>query len=70
MRSIFNIPFYINKNKLKTDGTTTILCRITIDSSNVVMTTGENVSPRIGVSSDSRQAIKDRMNACRHSVKG
>ncbi|PVZ10790.1 hypothetical protein C7382_104159, partial [Porphyromonas loveana] len=31
MRSTFKILFYINKNKTKTDGTTAILCRITID---------------------------------------
>lgn len=69
MRSTFNILFYINKNKLKADGTTTILCRITIDGSNAVMTTGESPLPRIGASSDSRPAIKDRMNACKHFVK-
>lgn len=45
MRSTFNILFYINKNKVKADGTTTILCRITIDGSNVVMTTGESILP-------------------------
>ena len=45
MRSTFNILFYINRSKLKTDGTTTILCRITIDGSKVVMSTGENISP-------------------------
>lgn len=41
MRSTFKILFYINKSKTKTDGTTAILCRITIDGSNVVMFTGE-----------------------------
>lgn len=45
MRSTFNILFYINKNKVKADGTRTILCRITIDGVFVVMTTGESVSP-------------------------
>lgn len=45
MRSTFNILFYINKSKVKSDGTTAILCRITIDGSNVVMTTGEYISP-------------------------
>ena len=46
MRSTFNILFYINRSKLKTDGTTTILCRITIDGSKVVMSTGESISPQ------------------------
>jgi integrase/recombinase XerD len=45
MRSTFKILFYINKNKAKADGTTTILCRITIDGSNVVITTGESSTP-------------------------
>lgn len=45
MRSTFNILFYINRSKLKVDGTTVILCRITIDGSKVVMSTGENTSP-------------------------
>ena len=44
MRSTFKILFYINKNKTKADGTTAILCRITIDGANAV-TTGENVAP-------------------------
>ena len=45
MRSTFKILFYINKNKTKADGTTAILCRITIDGANVVITKGENVAP-------------------------
>lgn len=46
MRSTFNILFYINRSKLRTDGTTVILCRITIDGSKVVMSTGESISPK------------------------
>lgn len=45
MRSTFKILFYINKSKVKTDGTTGILCRITIDGANVVMSTGESIAP-------------------------
>ena len=45
MRSTFKILFYINKSKTKADGTTAILCRITIDGANVVITTGESVVP-------------------------
>ncbi|WP_329905189.1 site-specific integrase [Porphyromonas pogonae] len=45
MRSTFKILFYINKNKTKADGTTAILCRITIDGTNVVISTGESVVP-------------------------
>lgn len=46
MCSTFNILFYINRSKLKTDGTTAILCRITIDGSKVAMSTGESISPK------------------------
>ena len=41
MRSTFKILFYINRLKTKADGKTTILCRITIDGKNIVITTGE-----------------------------
>ena len=45
MRSTFRILFYINKSKIKADGTTAILCRITIDGANTVITTGESIKP-------------------------
>ena len=45
MRSTFKILFYINKSITKADGTTSILCRITIDGANVVITTGESIVP-------------------------
>ena len=45
MRSTFKILFYINKNKTKADGTTAILCRITIDGANTVITTDESIKP-------------------------
>ena len=31
MRSTFKLLFYINRNKIKSDGTTAVLCRISID---------------------------------------
>lgn len=40
MRSTFKILFYINKNKVKTDGTTAVLCRITVDGKQTVISTG------------------------------
>lgn len=40
MRSTFNILFYINKQKVKADGTTAVLCRISIDGKQSVITTG------------------------------
>ena len=41
MRSTFKILFYINRQKTKSDGRTTILCRITIDGKSSAITTGE-----------------------------
>ena len=58
MRSTFNILFYINRSKLKADGTTAILCRCTIDGSKVVMSTGENTLP--GNWSVKRQETNDK----------
>lgn len=46
MRSTFKILFYINRSKLRTDGTAAIFCRITIDGSKVVMSTGESISSK------------------------
>lgn len=45
MRSTFKILFYINRQKTKADGNTTILCRITIDGKNITITTGEECQP-------------------------
>lgn len=40
MRSTFKILFYINRGKVKKDGTTAIFCRITVDGEQTVITTG------------------------------
>lgn len=40
MRSTFKILFYINRNKVKADGTTAVLCRITVDNKQTVISTG------------------------------
>lgn len=45
MRSTFRILFYINKNKVKADGTTAVLCRISIDGKQSVITTGIYCKP-------------------------
>lgn len=45
MRSTFRILFYINRNKVKADGTTAILCRISIDGKQTVISTGIYCSP-------------------------
>ena len=41
MRSTFKILFYINRQKIKADDKTAILCRITIDGKSTAITTGE-----------------------------
>ena len=40
MRSTFSVLPYINRNKVKADGTTAVLCRITIDGKSSTMATG------------------------------
>ena len=45
MRSTFKILFYINRQKIKADGNTAILCRITIDGKSAAITTGEECNP-------------------------
>ena len=45
MRSTFSILYYINRSKVKTNGTTAIMCRITIDGKKSVFATGLYCSP-------------------------
>ena len=45
MRSTFKLLLYVNRNKVKADGTTAILCRISIDGKNTVITTGIHCLP-------------------------
>lgn len=45
MRSTFKQLYYINRAKVKADGTTAVLCRITIDGKNSVITTGVYCKP-------------------------
>ena len=45
MRSTFSIFYYINRSKVKADGTTAIMCRITIDGKSSVFTTGYYCNP-------------------------
>lgn len=40
MRSTFSVLPYINRSKVKADGTTAVLCRITIDGKSSTMATG------------------------------
>lgn len=45
MRSTFKQLFYINRAKVKTDGTTAVMCRITIDGKQTVLATGIYCQP-------------------------
>ncbi|KAB4271081.1 site-specific integrase [Bacteroides thetaiotaomicron] len=45
MRSTFSILYYINRSKVKADGTTAIMCRITIDGKSCVFSTGYYCNP-------------------------
>ena len=45
MRSTFKTLFYINRQKTKANGLTSILCRITIDGKQSVITTNEECKP-------------------------
>ena len=40
MRSTFKLLFYINRGKVKADGTTAVMCRISIDGKAAAITTG------------------------------
>ena len=45
MRSTFKVLFYINRDKVKKDGTTAIFCRIIVDGEQTVITTGIFCNP-------------------------
>ncbi len=45
MRSTFSVLFYINRSKIKADGTTAVMCRITIDGKNTAIATGIYCKP-------------------------
>ena len=54
MRSTFKLLFYINRNKVKSDGTTAVLCRISIDGKKSAVTTGRYSRCRSAMSSGTR----------------
>ena len=45
MRSTFSILFYINRSKVKTDGTTVVMCRISIDGKQTAISAGIYCNP-------------------------
>ncbi|MBK5722292.1 site-specific integrase [Dysgonomonas sp. Marseille-P4677] len=61
-RSTFNILFYINRSKIKADGTTAILCRISIDGKQTVLTTGIYCRPEEWNPKKGELKITDSLN--------
>ena len=45
MRSTFKILFYTNRNKVKSDGTTAVMCRISIDGKTSTLAIGIYCKP-------------------------
>ena len=71
MRSTFKTLFYINRQKTKANGLTSILCRITIDGKNSVITTTEECKPeewntKLGTTTDKK--INLRLQSFREQV--
>lgn len=54
MRSTFSILYYINRSKVKGDGTTAIMCRITIDGKSLRVFNWLLLQPRRLESQDRR----------------
>ena len=71
IRSTFKTLFYINRQKTKANGLTSILCRITIDGKNSVITTNEECKPaewnaKQGITTDKKTNL--RLQAFREQV--
>lgn len=60
MRSTYKQLYYINRSKVKSDGTTSIMCRITIDGKAVVLSTGLYYQPGCIASRKSGTARKGK----------
>ena len=63
MRSTYKQLYYINRSKVKADGTTSIMCRITIDGKAVALSTGLYCQPEEWISK--KGEVK---NNSKHSV--
>jgi len=71
MRSTFKLLFYINRTKVKSDGTTAVMCRISIDGKISVLTTGiycrpENWNTKKGIIKTERE--NNRLSEFRNRV--
>ena len=73
MRSTFKTLFYINRQKTKANGLTSILCRITIDGKNSVITTNEECKPaewntKQGTTTDKKTNLRPLQNLTPFSI--
>lgn len=59
MRSIYKQLYYINRGKVKSDGTTSIMCRITIDGKAVALSTGLYCQPESGTARKEKSKTTD-----------
>ena len=64
MRSTFSILYYINRGKVKADGTTAIMCRITIDGKSSVFTTGYYCNPECWNTKRNGKRWQDKRSSC------
>ena len=70
MRSTFKLLFYINRNKVKSDGTTAVLCRISIDGKKSAVTTGIYCKPGTGTARSVKSKRSGRTTALPPSEAG
>jgi mevalonate kinase len=60
MRSTFNTLFYINKHKIKKNGKSPIMCRITVDGQAVQFSIKEEVNPSLWSVSEACTTARDK----------
>ena len=60
MRSTYKQLYYINRNKIKADGTTAIMCRVTIDGKTAVLATGLYCIPMNGTARKAKSRIAEQ----------
>lgn len=68
MRSTFKILPYINRKRIKSDGTTAVLCRVSIDGKSILITTGIFCVRRIGTARREPSASPARTTASQNSA--
>lgn len=70
MRSTFKLLFYINRNKVKSDGTTAVLCRISIDARSQPLPPASIAGPVTGTARSMKPKQSGRTTALPPSAAG